>query len=183
MKEEKKRILEENKAAQAKSMGYLKSLGAVILLLLFFSFVNKWLHKENPSPKPPAECVALQSLQSESEVENAVSSCWKSYFATYDTATSLHFRCRLDCRNISMKDIYTAVEHGELKEMQVYGCKNAQKGQGLIEPCLEIWGENGRGQLLCVIMALKVKAKKINFVTAYLKKGGPKCETDCDFRH
>lgn len=186
MKDYQKKIMEENKAAQAQSANKSRIVGAFILIMLLLSFLNKWLHKENPTPKPtptpPSECVALENLQNENEVESAVASCWKSYFASYDTATSLHFRCRLDCRNISMSDIYTAIEHGELKEMAVYGCKNAQKSEGFIEPCLEIWGKNSQGQLLCVILALKVKAKKINFVTAYQKKGGPKCDTDCDFK-
>ena len=131
---------------------------------------------------PPSECVALENLHNEDEVKNAVSSCWKTYISTYDTATSLHFRCRLDCRNISISDIYTALENGELQNVDAYGCKNAQKAAGLVEPCLEVWGENKRGQLLCVILALKVKQQKLMFVTAYQKKGGPKCDTDCDFK-
>lgn len=182
MKEYQKKIITENKATKSKGVELFKKIASWGFILLVILLVFKWFNKPTPTPLPPSECAALESIQNPEEVEKSVVGCWKHYIATYDTATSLHFRCRLACRDISMRDVYTALEKGELRKIDVFGCKNANQNQGLVEPCLEVWGENGRGQLLCVILAIKIKQHKLMFVTAYQKKGGVKCDSDCDFK-
>lgn len=166
----------ENRQQNLKRM-----VGALILIFLLFAAYENW-KKQPPSPAPPPkDCPNLASLNEETRVREAVQSCWKSYFATFDTATSYHFRCRLNCRKIKIQDIYHAIENGSLQTMDLYGCKNRYQDSGKMEPCLKISGKNYANQELIVVLTFRIASRQTNFVTAYLKKGGDQCETDCDF--
>lgn len=175
--------LSDKREWDAKRMQNLKRLaGVFILFFLLLAAYNNW-KKQPPSPTPPPQnCPDPGALKGEEATRQAVESCWKSYFTAFDTMTTQHFRCRLNCRKIKIQDIYHAIENGSLQTMDLYGCKNRYEDEGKMEPCLKISGKDYANQELIVVLTFRMASRQTNFVTAYLKKGGDQCETDCDFR-